>query len=437
MDSSKPRADAKVKGSFFYGWWIVASCLTGLVVAGGSGFYCFGVFFPRLMQEFHWSRAASAAAMSIYWVASGMAGPVVGPLIDRYGPKRVMIAGTIIGGVSLVMLSLTRTLPYFYSLYGLLAVSHTATVYVPYAYLISNWFIKQRGKAMGIATTGISLGGIFFVPLNEVLVRSYGWRGSYIILGITVVCILMPIILFVVRTSPREVGCLPDGVRLGETPFILSSSKTPRQASQPPLGSACTRLTLYRTRTFWLMFATLLCMYMVMFGVLTHLIPFVLDMGISSVTAAFALSFTALVGIAGKLAIGFIADRFSVKTATILMLGLQLASLLILMGTGTLTALWISAIVFGFSMGGATLRPLLPTWLFGLSSLGALQGAAQMATSAGSAVGPFLAGYIFDISGSYQYAFFVFALFCGIGLLAIGRARPSQRPQSTLVMIKQ
>jgi predicted MFS family arabinose efflux permease len=278
---------------------------------------------------------------------------------------------------------------------------------------------------MGIATTGISLGGIFFVPLSEVLIRFYGWRGVYIIVGIAVVCIFMPIIRFVIKTIPQEAGVFPDGILYGEVRTISSSPRVRffRQ-NHPPPDLDRKRFALAKTGIFWLMFATLFCLYMIMFGVLTHLIPFVLDRGMSSTTAALALSVTALVGIAGKLSTGFIADRFSVRTATFFMVGLQLAGILILMATHTAAGLWIFTIVFGFSMGGATLRPLLPTWLFGLSSLGALQGAAQLATSAGSATGPFLAGYIFDISGSYHYAFILFTLFCGIGLVAVFLSHP-------------
>jgi MFS family permease len=418
-----------VKGKrIYYGWWIVAACLVGLIVAGGSGFYCFGVFFPRFMREFHWSRAASAAAISVYWIGSGLTSPFIGRLVDRYGPKRVMVSGTLMTGFSLIMLGATNSLTYLYAFYGLLSVSHVATILVPYGFLISRWFRAKRGKAMGIATSGVSFGGIILVPITELLIRRFGWRISYLILGVLVVAILLPVILLVIKASPEEAGCLPDGIAIDRR----SAEQGPADQHPGSIGSSpippweLSQILL--TLPFWLMSLSLFSTYAVMFGVLTHQIPFILDMGIPSTTAAFAFGFTALMGIVGKLAIGFIADRHSVKGAAVFTLGLQLIAVLILSVTSTMSLLWVYVVLFGLSMGGATLRPLIPTWLFGLSSLGLLQGVTQMATSAGSAIGPYFAGYIFDLFGSYQFALLVFAIICGLGLAAIAVARPPLPP---------
>jgi len=420
----------EAKKGLYYGWWIVGACLLGTSVVGGTGFYCFGVFFPRIMAEFHWSRAAAAGAISVYWIASGLAAPFIGRSLDRLGPKPVMVAGILASGFSLVMLSFTRSLFYFHSFYALLAVSHSATAIVPYGFLISNWFRRKRGKAMGITTTGISLGGLILVPVTELLIHHYGWRTSYIILGISVALVATPVFLLVIKTNPREAGWLPDGVPAAEGGSFAADLKgtepADRVLSDPPwpLGK------ILQTLPFWLMSVTVLCTYMVMFGVLTHQIPFIMDMGITSSTAAAALSFTALMGIIGKLSIGFMADRFSVKLATVFTLGLQMMAVLMLTNADTMIMIWIYVFCFGFAMGGATLRPLLPTWLFGLASLGTLQGITQMFTSAGSAVGPYLAGYMYDVFQSYHRAFVIFAVICGIGLVAITLARPARHKSS-------
>lgn len=407
-----------VKGHFYYGWLIVLTCLVGLLVVGGSGFYIFSVFFTRIMEEFHWSRAASAAGISIYWAASGLVGPFIGRLVDRYGPKRIMIIGTISTSISLLLLSKTNSLFSFYFFYGLLAVSHCAAASVPYGFLIARWFTKQRGKAMGIASTGISFGGVLLIPLSELLISEFGWRTSYIFIGILVSIILLPLVIFIVKTDPSEIGLRADGVSAP----VAANPDTPNKPNK--LSPEWTVRSASHTLAFWLMCMTLFCTYMAMFGVLTHQIAFTKDMGISTATAATAFSITAFVGILGKLALGFIADRFGVKQATIFTFALQIIGLIVLMFTRNIGILYIYIIIFGFSMGGATLRPLLPSWLFGMGSLGTLIGVTQLAQSVGSSLGPWFAGFIFDVTNSYHIAFITFTIACVLGLVAICLANP-------------
>jgi sugar phosphate permease len=381
----------------FYGWFIVGICLMAMIISAGMGFYSIGVFFNPLMDDFGWNRTQVSAIVTVYWGVIAIAGPLVGRFLDVHGAAKTMFFGLMGSSLFLSLLSLTPSLLYFYIIYACLSASHTALSSIPYGYLISRWFIKRRGTAMGIATAGIGIGGLVISPIVNALITSYGWRNAYLISGLGVLALMFPLLMFV-KDSPEEMGLSPDG---GEGAEIKSS--------HPGVENVWTAREAIRSPVFWLASFGLFLVYGTVFGTLSHEVPFIRDMGISPARAAIILAFTAGIGVIGKLVYGYLMDKLSPRIVIASCFFLQSIGLIILLFTKTMIHLWIFVIIFGFSMGGtATLRPLIVTWLFGIGSYGTIFGAMQVLQSIGPALFPLLGGLIFDATGNYQWAFILF-----------------------------
>lgn len=401
----------------FYGWWIVGICLVAMIISAGMGFYSIGVFFNPLMDDFGWNRTQVSAIVTVYWGVIAIAGPLVGRFLDVHGASRTMFLGLMGSSLFLSLLSLTNSLLYFYVVYACLSFSHTALSSIPYGYLISRWFTRRRGTAMGIATAGIGIGGLVISPVVNALITSYGWRNAYLISGMGVLALMFPLLMFV-KDSPEEMGLSPDGDEGGVE--IKNSSS--------PLETIWTAREAIRNPVFWLASLGLFLVYGTVFGTLSHEVPFMRDMGISSEKAAIILGFTAGIGVIGKLVYGYLMDKLSPRFVIASCFFLQSIGLIVLLITRTMVHLWIFVIIFGFSMGGtATLRPLIVTWLFGLSSYGTIFGAMQVLQSIGPALFPLLGGLIFDATGSYLWAFLLFMVSAAVsGFIYLIIPRPSK-----------
>jgi len=332
--------------------------------------------------------------------------------MDAWGPSRTMFLGLVGASLFLCLLSLTRSLSYFYAVYGLLAASHTA-LSLPYGYLISRWFRKKRGTAMGITTAGIGLGGVAIAPMSAALIQWFGWRAAYVALGLCILGIMLPLLAFV-RESPESMGLRPDGVPADE----------PAPAESP--DRSMTAGQAVRTPVFWLSSIGLFLIYGTVFGTLSHQVPFIRDLGISPTRAASIFGVTAAMGVAGKLVFGYLMDKLPARIVVSTCFLLQAAGVLFLFAAEDLVFLWLFVLVFGFSMGGtATLRPLIVTWLFGMGSYGAIFGATQVFQSLGSSLFPLLAGMVFDATGSYDRALLLFALSASLaGILFLFMSPP-------------
>jgi len=396
------------KPKLFYGWWIVAVSLVVLFITIGFTFYTFGVFFTPLIAEFGWSRATLSAAMSIFLLAWGLASPFVGRLTDRYGPRRVIISGAIALGISFSMLSLSSALWQLYLLYACVGVAAATCSEIPVSAAVSNWFEKKRGIAMGITTSGIGFGGLFLAPSVGQLILRFGWQAAFLTMGLLTWAFIIPLVVVMMRTRPQEMGLLPDGER--DLTAVKVSEPLPSQSgvassknsnlSRRPTGIPT------RTKELWL---TGFAFSLVSFGIVsmtTHVVPFIIDMGIPLATAATALGMTAGIGILGKVGFGYFADRLSSKWVMLACIALQAGGVVILMQSRDLGMVWVFVVVYALGSGGMnTLRPLVIGNFFGIATFGRTFGLVELIRRFGAAAGPFAAGYIFDITGSYHSAF--------------------------------
>lgn len=403
--------------NIFYGWWIVAASGIILMVNAGMTFYAFGVFLTPVISEFGWSRAEFSGAISLAYLVTGLASPVAGNMTDRFGPRAVIVASAIATGASFVALYLTQSLWFFYLIYLIQAASRTGAHIVPMTSLIANWFKAKRGLAMGMAVTGISIGGVIITPLATYSIAHFGWRISYVILGSLIWVTGVPLALTVVRNRPEQMGLH----RYGES--LVQGNQEGRRV----MDRVWTLKEALKTSTFHLYATAVALLYMAGAAVMTHTVPLLIDRGVSPEHAALVLSFVAGMGILGKTTSGYLADRLSPKFVIAGISLLMALSIVILLHSSSGPSLWLFAMIFGASYGGViAMQSVLSAYWFGLASLGAILGAVALVGNVGFAIGPVFGGYVFDITGKYDLAFQVFvgsSLLAGLLVLLIRRPR--------------
>ena len=410
----------------FYGWYIVAATFVCMWVGAGMGFYAFPIIFVELNKTMGWKLAEVNLGMSIAMVFGGLISPLVGLALSKFEPKRIIIGGALIMSVSFLLFSRMQTLWQYYLIYLVLAVGWTCTGSIPTAHSVSDWFEKKRGRATGIMMVGVGLGGLSIAPLTRVLIDRLGWERTFVVYAVATSVILIPITALILRRRPAELGALPDGETAVEGPESDGDEEDPS-----PTAYGWTLGAAVRTRAFWVISIAFI---LVTFGQTALLLNQVIhfeSIGFSPTSASAALGLCAMLGMAGKLFFGWMADRYSARKAMALSFALQAVGTVVLIYTGALGSVWYFVIVWGFAMGGVVaLQPLIVAECFGMKSFGVILGMTFVATTVGSSTGPPFAGYIFDTKGSYVFAFSVFvityALGAGLSLLAV----PPRAPQT-------
>lgn len=402
----------------FYGWWIVVVCMLVLLVHAGIGFYSFGVLNKTLQEAFDTGRATISGAVSLYMLMTGLTAPFVGKLTDRYGPKKVVLWGALIAGAAFLLLNRADTVWHLYVLFMVAGIGMGGAGVVPVSFAVSNWFTRRRGLAMGVAMSGIGLGAVLVTLLTSYLADAFGWRVAFFALGIVAWVIIIPATMLIMKTRPQDMGLLPDGARPAAIEMAPQAEIAPATANPEP--RTYTLSTALRSPPMWSIAAAAFLVGMAISGVLLHEHAFFTDRGISKASASIMLAVTGGVGGIGKVSFGFMADRILPRHAFMICLVLQMVAVAILLFTEGTAMIWVFVVVFGFGMGGViALQPLLITQFFGLASFGAIFGAVALALSVGTAVGPFLSGWIFDASGSYRLAFIIFVVGYAIAMAAL------------------
>jgi MFS family permease len=397
----------KTRPPFFYGYIIVALIFIFQVVMYGSNATS-GVFFKPMITEFGWSRALLSGAFSFSRMVSGFSGIIMGGLTDRIGPRSVLTICGLLVGIGFLLMSLTNTVWQLYLFYVLILGIGMGGISTPQMSTIARWFTRRRNLMTGIVYTGGSLGALIYSPVTNWLISTNGWRSSFIVIG--AVCLV--IILFgaqFLRRDPSQKGQMP----YGENKRLEVREHKPNLNVQ---GFSLKEAMC--TRQFWIVIIMAFCNNYCLYLIMVHIVPHATDLGISSAAAASILSVLSAGLITGCFAAGVSADRIGARKVFILSFVPMLAVLLLLL---PLAEAWqISLLVFVMACGngaGATLLSTLNAELFGLRAHGLIFGFCSLISSLGAALGPFIAGYIFDTSGGYQWAF----LFCGV-LIAIGLA---------------
>jgi len=387
----------------FYGWLVVFSMFMTLLVHAGAGFYVFGIFYKPLAEEFGWDLASISLAMTVYMLTMGLTAPIMGRMTDRFGEKTVILTGALIAGTGLLLLSRTTSLGEFYFLYFVVGLGFSGCGIIPASSAITNWFAKKRGIAIGLAMAGVSVGAFTITLAAGYIMAGNGWRFAYCFLGILSLVLVIPLVLLVMKNTPQEIGLLPDG---GPSAYGEGTGRvTPKTSCIADLEGWTAGMAI-RNQSFWLIALGFFLIFFSIGAVLQHEVNYLTDMGISRLVAASALAFTGGFGGLGKISFGYLADRVSPKNVAILSFAMQAAGIIILIFATSMTSFWAFAFIFGFAMGGQiALQPLIIADLFGLASFGTIYGIVTLAAASGTALGPVLAGLVYDLSGSYFWVF--------------------------------
>ncbi len=393
------------KPKFFYGYIIVIASFLTVAFSGGT-WLNFGVFFTPLSTEFGWTRAMTSSAHSLTVVVFGLLGIVAGRLGDRFGPKVVLTAGGFLMGAGYILMSQTNSIWQLYLFYGVMVgIGLSPTFVIPMS-TTARWFVKRRGMVTGIVLAGAGLLKTTSPPVVSWLISSYGWRISYIILGIVTLVFLIGSALFMKR-DPSKMGLLP----YGTSEVKEGSSRSGAKGFS--LGQAI------QTRQFWMLFVVLLGFGLYLQIIMVHIVPHAIDLGVSPAIAAGILAAYGGVNTGGMLVGGSISDKIGTKLTLITLLALTLVASLLLLVAESSWMLYLFAVIYGFAQGGLlVLASLIVAELFGLSSHGAILGSVFFAITIGGSVGAYLAGYIFDVTGSYQLAWPICSMLTVVGIIS-------------------
>ncbi|MBN1367076.1 MAG: MFS transporter [Dehalococcoidales bacterium] len=402
------------KFKLFFGWYIVgAGFLMGAYI---SGFIYFGftAIIEPVVDEFGWSYAQVSFAASLRGLEMSILAPIVGLLMDRWGPRRLIPVGAVFIGIGLFLLSRVNSLALFYGAFILIAAGISVCSGVVPISVISNWFRRKLTTATGILVSGIAVGGLL-IPVATRLIDTFDWKFTMAIIGLGALVILLPL-SFLFRHNPEQYGYFPDGDSRSKR--VSGETKSPEQNNGVNIGVR----QIIISRTFWHIAIGFMCHVLVINALITHVMPYMSSIGINRTFSSLAASAIPLISILGRLTFGWFGDRYSKKLVTV--------TAFILVGVGMLSIAYVTvdrvwllilALIFvGVGYGGPVpMQPALAIQYFGRTRLATLLGLIMGIASLGGIVGPPLAGFIFDKFGSYHIAWFIFSILIILGLVSL------------------
>ena len=427
----------------FYGWWVVFASGGIIFLTGGTFFYGFGTLITPMTKEFGWSRAAIAGAFSLRTELGGVWAPVVGYLVDRMGPRRLVLVGVFLVGTGFILLSRIQTVWHLYAVAAFIAIGISATAGPVAMTAVAHWFQKKRGRALALMTVGGGSSGLMVVVLAA-LIAAFDWRTALLIMGFIQWAVCIPLAL-VVRNQPQDMGLLPDGEPALPAERQVAADERQAAAVDPEaLGyglaarqdEGFTIGQTLRTRSFWLV---AFAMSLIGFGsvaIIAHQVAFLEEsMGFSPLMASVAQMSVPIVSLAGRLGFGWLADYMD-KRKVLAAAHLFTAVGIVLLAT--VQSAWqvpLYLIIFAPGWGGSiSVRPALQAEYFGLRAFGGIQGLMYFVASVGSFTGPIFAGAIYDMGDSYRPAFLIMGL---AALAAVPAVLMAGRPQTEAASVAE
>ncbi|MFC1953326.1 MFS transporter [Chloroflexota bacterium] len=405
-----------LKNKFFYGWWMVIASTIMSFVADGSLFFGFTVFFNPIRQTFGWSAAVMSIAFSIHRIGMGILSPIVGVLVDRVGPRKLMLFGWTVFGLGFLLISRVNSLWEFYGAFLVLTVGLSFGFFLVINTTIANWFIKKRSRAYSIISAGMASSGML-VPLLALIVEQFGWRTSLVIVAVTLWVVGLPLSL-VMRQRPSQHGLLPDGetiVAMNESIDVSASQQendsfSPEVNTQDPSFTAREAL---KTKSFWLLASMSFFQMIGMGSVWIHIVPYLESIYIPTTVGAFAVSGMTISSLIGRLGLGFLGDFMNKRYLIALSFSLQAIGLF-LFSVIAVDKIWLIILfLLTYAPGyGAviSLTPALQADYYGSKNFGAIAGLILIVSMLGGIASPVVAGWIFDVTGSYRLAWRIFSL---------------------------
>ena len=397
-----------------------ATAFLSLFSIVGVALYGLPFFYDFFVRDLGWTRAEVTSGNALSKLLVGPAfGFLAGWIVDRFGPRRLMLVGILMAGGALVGLGAVSTLGFFYVCYLLNALGYVCGGPLPNQVLLSRWFQENRGKAMGFAYLGIGIGGTLVPLVATFLTSAYGWRAALQILGVLMIAIALPMAWFV-KDSPDSVDA--PGPR----------HPAPHQAPGTESQAQASIASILRTPAFYLLVVGSMCSIAAVGGTVQNLKLFLsLDLGLAQMNVAQIQSLVLFSSLIGRVLMGVLADRWPRKRVMLLIYAIVAASIPLLFVADRPWARPLFAVLFGIGLGGDyMIIPLMAADLFGVATLGRLLGIVLTADGVGEAAAPMLVARIRDASGSYAGGFSVLIALAAVGALAVALlpAPPRQRP---------
>ena len=376
---------------------VTATGFLSLFSLVGIMFYGLPFFYDFWVQEFGWSRATVTSGNAFGKIIIGIFAFFAGWLIDRFGPRRLMLSGIIMGGIALIGLSFVTSLWQFYFFYLFSALGYMCGGPLPNQVLISRWFVDARGKAMGIAYLGIGIGGMFVPQIAKRLNLEFGWHQALMILGILMIVIAFPMAWFV-KDNPKD-----------------NMLQIKQEGPKIPLRG------ILKNWPFYLLMIGSMCSIGAVSGTSQNLkLFFSIDLKYSQEQAANVISLVLAASIFGRLLMGWLADRMPKKFVMILIYTLVAGAIPLLYFASSPGVIYLFAFIFGIGLGGDyMIIPLMAAELFGVKVMGRIMGIILTADGLGEALSPMLVGWLRDRGGSYANGFTALILLAVIGTIAV------------------
>lgn len=381
----------------FYGWKMVAAASALRVLGSGLHSYGFTVFFLPISQDLGLSRTATSFAFSLARAEGAIEGPIVGHLLDRYGPRPIMLAAVLLMGSGYLLLSAVNSYATFLIVYlGVISLAHSGGFMHAPMVLTNTWFVRQRARAITVNSASFSLGGVLIAPLLSVVVHAWGWRWGAIMAGLLFLAIGVPL-CSTIRRSPESMGLLPDG----DTPMSLAEARAASHQATPAelnvtVGEA------FRSFTFWALVVAAGIRNASYHAISTHFVPLMVWKGMSQPEAAFLLGASALMGFVSTLFLGWLADRANKPRMLAWILFVAAGAMLLPILGSSVWLLWLFTLLFTaveatYPVGWAVVGDF-----FGRTHFAKIRGYMSFFYTWGSVAGPVLAGAIYDGWTTYE-----------------------------------
>jgi MFS family permease len=414
MDTSKhPTPPHPTPRRIYYGWIVLAVAMVAGSFSTGLGVWGVSIFLRPMTEALGWSRSSFFAALTVRSLVAGVLAPFIGPLLDTpKGPRRLMLLSAVLLGVSLMGVRFVNNIWEFYLLFGVVGGIAQVTGANSLAHsILPKWFVRKRGRVLGIAAMGPGLGPMIFPVSIQSLIEFTDWRTAWFVLGIVAIAILVPM-SFLVRTRPEDMGLLPDG------DIVPPEERGEGRPRQPRRLEGLTRSEGIRTPAFWLIVVSFMLVGIGIGGFHANLVPFFQDAGLSAGTAALSGTAFAICSVSTRPIWGILAERVPVRYILGPLLIMAAGSVLLVLNVGGKPSMLIAAGVHGVAIGAyISLQGLVVADYFGRSHLGAINGMIRPFMTGAGALSPLMIAVLFDLRDSYTVAFLIIAvgwLFAGV-----------------------
>ena len=424
----------KQRQRIFYGWWIVIGGATIGAFDSALLFQSFGVYIAQMERTLGWSRTVLSGAYSMSQTQTGFMAPFGGWLTDRIGPRWTIRIGTLLLAFGFIGFSLVNNVVAYYTVFFVMAVGATLMAQVTVITTVGRWFVRNRTKAMAFTISGTAIGGFVGIPIVALGLEAYGWRTVAVISGF-IVLFLGLAIAQVFRYAPEEYGLRPDGDAAPPDEGLSAAEKAPQGTRRDRLDlPGFTLREAVRTHAFWIIGTAQFTALLAVSLITTHFILFLKDVyGLSTTQAASILSISLFAQFVFQILGGFVTDKVSKRFVAAGAMAVTSAGLVILSASPPMALVILVAVLHG---GAAGFRyPAIESMkaeYFGRKRLGTILGWSNVFSSAGITVGALAGAIVFDVTGTYQVAFWSIAVLAFLGFIGFMLARPPGVPSAAV-----